>query len=120
MIGSGVGNNNQHGGAVSSKANAISAAASADAFLESRATSVDARDDKGRTALHFASRMKSAECVRLLVEAGADPNARDKEGFTPLHMAAGYGRAECATLLLEHGETLYYLPRKIIAKCFDL
>ena len=53
---------------------------------------VNARDGKGRTALFTASESRyndqagtRAECIRLLVEAGADVNARDSLGNTPLH-----------------------------------
>lgn len=94
-VGSGLGSNMP-------KSNALTAAA-ATAFMESRARGVNARDEKGRTALHFASGMASPECARLLLEAGADANVRAKDGLTPIHMAAGYGRCQCVRLLLEHG-----------------
>lgn len=65
---------------------------------------MNARDEKGRTALHFACGMVPADCARLLLDAGADVHARDKDGYTPLHMAAGYGRCNCVKLLLDHGK----------------
>lgn len=43
---------------------------------------VDARDDRGRTALFFAA--VSSEVFRVLVEVGADVHARDDEGNTIL------------------------------------
>jgi hypothetical protein len=42
------------------------------------------------SALHFASAVGATRCVRLLLDAGADPDLQDREGYTPLHMAAGY------------------------------
>jgi len=46
----------------------------------------DTRDAAGGTALH---RAKSAEVVRVLLQAGFDPNARDRAGKTPLEVAGG-------------------------------
>ena len=47
--------------------------------------------------------MGHAGCVRLLLEAGADPGAADARGNTPLHRAAAYGRRGAAGLLLKMG-----------------
>jgi hypothetical protein len=38
----------------------------------------------GKTALHFACKAGFVETVRLLLDAGADPNAIDEDGLTPL------------------------------------
>ena len=53
---------------------------------------LEAHDREGKTALFAAGEYRSRdkdgarmECVRLLVQAGANVNARDKEGNTPLH-----------------------------------
>uniref|UniRef100_A0A5F8G7B3 Ankyrin repeat domain-containing protein 54 n=1 Tax=Monodelphis domestica TaxID=13616 RepID=A0A5F8G7B3_MONDO len=45
-------------------------------------------DDKGRTALHFASCNGNDQIVQLLLDHGADPNQRDGLGNTPLHLGA--------------------------------
>jgi ankyrin repeat protein len=45
----------------------------------------------------------STECVRILLEAGADSNARQRGGSTALHAAAQSRCAEMATLLLRQG-----------------
>ncbi|KAJ7330103.1 hypothetical protein JRQ81_016277 [Phrynocephalus forsythii] len=47
-----------------------------------------AADDKGRTALHFASCNGNNHIVQLLLDHGADPNQRDGLGNTPLHLGA--------------------------------
>ncbi|KAF4799095.1 Ankyrin repeat domain-containing protein 54 [Turdus rufiventris] len=47
-----------------------------------------AADDKGRTALHFASCNGNDHIVQLLLDHGADPNQRDGLGNTPLHLGA--------------------------------
>ena len=48
-------------------------------LLESGAK-VDKRDDGGQTPLHFASRLRYSDVVRLLVDHGADVNRPDNAG----------------------------------------
>lgn len=43
------------------------------------------------------------DCVRLLLEAGAEPNNRQEGGNTPLHTSAHLGDSSTAETLLEHG-----------------
>jgi|EP01044_Picomonas_judraskeda_P000600 hypothetical protein len=45
---------------------------------------VDAEDDAGSTALHFAAEFGREEAVQLLVESGADLEARDDTGQSAL------------------------------------
>lgn len=62
----------------------------------------NAVDEKGATLLITASEMKSATVVRLLLNAGADPNDAGS-GETPLCRAALFGRKEIAQALLDAG-----------------
>lgn len=61
----------------------------------------------GFTPLHSAVASDAAECdheiVRMLVDAGADPNAKSAAGNTPLHTTAYTGDRQCLDLLLAHG-----------------
>ena len=52
--------------------------------------------------MHASSR-GYAEIVRLLIEAGADPDFRPEGGMTPLMCAASRGYAEVVGLLLDAG-----------------
>jgi ankyrin repeat protein len=45
------------------------------------------------------------EIVRLLLEAGADPELADRDGVTPLAHARARGQAEIVAILLEGGAT---------------
>jgi ankyrin repeat protein len=63
--------------------------------------------DQGFTPLHSAVATDAGpaerEIVRLLLEAGADPNAKSRQGATPLHTAAYTGDLEIAEMLLAYG-----------------
>jgi ankyrin repeat protein len=55
-----------------------------------RGVDVNAVNDAGQTALHFAVRNGDA-MVRLLVEHGAKPDVKDRQGRTPIDYARGIG-----------------------------
>ncbi|RWP40707.1 ankyrin repeat domain-containing protein [Mesorhizobium sp.] len=57
-------------------------------------------------ALHIAARSGCLDCVKALVEAGADVNAKTKDGKTPLHLAKFKGQREVADYLMAHGVVL--------------
>ncbi|MDE0357057.1 MAG: ankyrin repeat domain-containing protein [Gammaproteobacteria bacterium] len=48
----------------------------------------DARDERGRTALHRAANFENGHAIRLLLEGGAEVDARDEDGASPLQHAA--------------------------------
>jgi ankyrin repeat protein len=63
--------------------------------------------DKRHLALAVAAQFGQVEIVRLLLEAGEDPNRFNPVGghshSTPLHQAAGNGHMEVVRLLVERG-----------------
>jgi ankyrin repeat protein len=66
-------------------------------------------DKRGFTALHWAvaqapSQFRSElDCVRELINAGADVNARNEDGITPLMNAVWYGCRDSVKELLKRG-----------------
>jgi hypothetical protein len=58
---------------------------------------------EGGTALMSAARADCTECVRLLLEHGADAKAATDSGLTALHPAASKGNLPMVNLLLEAG-----------------
>jgi ankyrin repeat protein len=47
---------------------------------------IDHVDKQGKTSLHYACKSGRLESVKLLLEAGADPNYKDSKNVTPLDM----------------------------------
>ncbi|MDH3311296.1 MAG: ankyrin repeat domain-containing protein, partial [Gammaproteobacteria bacterium] len=60
---------------------------------------LNAQDDRGETALHFAAAKGSFEIVKLLLDHGADARATDGSGRTPATVAAAEGHAALAEFL---------------------
>ena len=73
------------------------------AELISRGASVNARDIRQQTALHYASAHNNKELSELLLNNGALVDAADQEGLTPLHWAADYGFAQVCGFLIDRG-----------------
>jgi hemoglobin-like flavoprotein len=72
--------------------------------LMSDGLSVNATDNDGNTALHFAAEEGNLEVVNALLAAGADPTLQVKLGewgYTPLHHAARKGHKEIAEALVK-------------------
>ena len=63
---------------------------------------VNHADAAGSTALHFAVKSGSFECVNLLIEHGANTNAATDKNATPLHLAAQHNRFEIVRCLMEN------------------
>jgi len=71
-------------------------------------------DDFGRTALHEAAAAGHDQILRVLLEAGANPNSACLDGWTPLCEAAKFSRSQTVLLLLNHGAKIG-LPRPLSA-----
>ena len=92
-------------------------------YLVSHGMNVNAKTNKGRTALHMASSdRRKPSVVEGLLRAGADVMMPDYEGFTPLHWANTHECDKAVEILLEHGSDLHegcYTcdPRLVFQEC---
>lgn len=64
---------------------------------------VNMSDDDGWTFLHQFALGGAINCVRVLLDEGADPNAKTSNGKTPLDLAQSLGWESIAQLLRENG-----------------
>src|SRR5215831_853724 len=94
------------GAMIDSLINAILASRTEEAAaLVERGAPVDGISLYGSSPLYAAAVQGEAEIVRILLDAGADPNresAGESEG-TPLCAAASWGHAEVVRLMLQYG-----------------
>lgn len=74
-------------------------------MLRSDSSSVNTLDPVGRRPLSGAVENENSEIVRMLLEAGADPNARELlcGGGLSLRVACARGEADAVALLLDYG-----------------
>jgi len=77
-------------------------------FFERDKTNVNAKNDRGVTPLHFASRNSNAniEMLKHLVSLGANVNAKNNNGYTPLHEAATNPNVNVLKYLVGKGANL--------------
>lgn len=64
---------------------------------------VNAKTDRGKTALHFAAVYSKNDLVELLIKNGADINARDNDGLTAYQVAKREGHKRLCRLLIDNG-----------------
>lgn len=69
--------------------------------LVSNGVNLNAQDEEGLTAMHWASREGHLACVKFLCERGADVNLKGNEGQSALHEAVLRGQTSVVKLWLE-------------------
>lgn len=72
-------------------------------IIQKKPNSINERDDRGYTPLHWAIFKDRTPLIRLLLEKGADVNAKDTEyglGYTPLWWAVDSGKPSLALVKL--------------------
>jgi ankyrin repeat protein len=61
---------------------------------------VNAVDNRGQTAIHFATQSNKVECLKILLSAGARIDLFSNQGRLPIHTAIQFGFQHCVSLLL--------------------
>ena len=64
---------------------------------------LDLSDEDGISPLYIASYQGHNDVVRVLLEAGADPNQLGKDSTSPLYIASQEGYANIVEMLAERG-----------------
>lgn len=64
---------------------------------------IDATDENGATALHWACLGENKKIIQILLTAGASLKIQDARGDTPFHLACSNGNQESAKLLMGAG-----------------
>ena len=72
---------------------------------DERIAALEAKDEKGNTALALAARNCDEGIVPLLLSAGADVNTTDNLGYTPLMKASYRGAKNVVHILLTHEDS---------------
>ncbi|XP_041671649.1 ankyrin repeat and SOCS box protein 3 [Cheilinus undulatus] len=68
-----------------------------------RVCNLEAQDDYKITPLFVAAQYGQQECLKILVNAGANVNAQAADLATPLLIASQEGKEACLEILLDHG-----------------
>ena len=78
---------------------------------------LNAQNNNGMTALHYAAKLGREKCVQtLLYRSDIDLNIKDSRfGNTPLHEAAKNGHTEVVKMLLEHQDFKHETIEKLLA-----
>lgn len=82
-------------------------------------TNLDELDNNGHTPLHWAVFRGDIDFVKLLLEAGANPNVISADGVTPQWRARDFGLTEIDQLLADH-EGKILINQNFDHACFSI
>ena len=74
-----------------------------EALLTSKTIDLDIVDSASGPLLYICARLLPIDCMKRLLEAGANPNITDKYGRTPLLLCGANRQHDLMKLLIEHG-----------------
>ena len=64
---------------------------------------VNAKDNKGRSILNYASYRGNKNLIPILIKNKVNINSKDRMGISPLHMASIHNKVEVVKILLNNG-----------------
>ena len=70
-------------------------------LIDHHKADIDAVNDSGWNALHFASENGHCEIIVVLIQRKANVRMVNDNGYTPLHKAAQFGHADIVKVLCE-------------------
>ena len=82
------------------------------AKIEAEPRKLNAKDDSGRTIVHWACSGGHANILAWLLEQGIDPDIRDDSRWTPLIISSSAGHESCVHLLLGKSNFGFLKSRK--------
>ena len=68
---------------------------------------INAKDEKGSTALHWATYYEHTDIIRFLLMQGANPYETDKYGLTPIDVAKFNKKEKALKIFKEFGYLKY-------------
>ena len=75
----------------------------AEYLIKSTKANVNASDNLGRTALHWAANKEHHKMLKLLIQkGGADCRAKDRDGLTPFHMCMKNRNSKSTALMMKN------------------
>ena len=71
-------------------------------FLIQNSSTVNQQNVSGNTPLHYCVKENDADCLKLLLKAGADPNIKNDALESPFDIARKEDHRECLQILYDH------------------
>ena len=71
-------------------------------FLIQNSSNVNQQNIIGNTPLHYCVKENNADCLKLLLKAGADPDIKNEAHESPFDIAKKEDHKECLQLLNDH------------------